>query len=431
MATRAINLLLISVVIIILISGCSSQKYVLNNLEKSSQNSLQKESIQKPAQKEVTTAINSKELFKNLESIKSSKDTSYITNVLEETYYYINQINTQIFEELTKLSSSEVSKEYFCNETNEYNNELSNLSETFPTINFGSDVILSDSLSSLKGSIHNKNNLIYRTFSHCKTYCSEDSILAQSKCLSSVDSFKKYKLDFESRDEKVEIDPFSGGGYSTYDQSIYSTLNNIKEKLPSLGTITNTKMYGIGDSIEKGGLKVTLNSVNKRYIGWESSYSRKRYDWTDQEWKQIQDYQFQIAGTSDKELKQKLIAELNSTFGNRIKDESKFWFFDVNLELLDKTNQKAQDYYNKFYYQRSEVMSLYDIESENVFNEYECLSNLNWEGRGLFQREDSKTKIKLIISFDNCGGTKADIEAIEKGQMCDNTYIFNVDLDKI
>ncbi len=237
-----------------------------------------------------------------------------------------------------------------------------------------------------------------------------------------------------------------------------SSLNNIKQHISNNKNPSVPNIAHVGDSIEKGGIKVTLNKVTKNYLSWQCSYNelidrlRDSDVFTDEERKDIQKYQSSISSSGT--LREQLIEELNKKYGNRVGSEDlKFlyvdWSYEVTNQKLAKENLATRLRERKWALQEiyRSVGSVYtgtvgynDINTVSLYKEnlpsfdpseyydYSYLGGTSFSNQELDGVNSGE--IKVIIYFSNCVGNSAiNIQHTEQGLICDNAYIFTVNLD--
>jgi len=249
---------------------------------------------------------------------KSLSPTEEYLNAMIIDYDNVNKLSKAIEVDTNKMIDSELSKEQYCSSLDQAKEIISKSKTSFNNLTLPKDILLLNELEKLRNAIISKINLINSTFKNTDKYCTENSILSLTNAR---DSLGRINWDYDNRNRPLEADPFSGSATESWDQAVYRISNDIKAKLsssPKADSAAKNTVYSIGDTIDKGGLKVTLKSVQKDFIHYDYSYLKDDREWTDAEWKEILNYQLKI-GTENKEsVRQQLIKELNDKYGSRV-----------------------------------------------------------------------------------------------------------------
>ena len=187
--------------------------------------------------------------------------------------------------------------------------------------------------------------------------------------------------------------------------------------------------YGISDTIEKNGIKVTLKEVKKNCFDVQAcvlqSYVKSDAEnnfgstriWGAEEWYDIRKYIY--TGASDENLRKQVFNELNQKYGSRLPYYRQYQYFDYtweNVPIKLRENRKA-------------FLSL--PSRDYVSNEEYNMNEGYVKGLFYLEPEERNEKIKLIITFEGCGENKEEIEAIETQGICPYTFVFNINLSQI
>lgn len=207
------NGIIILILLLILISGCSTNSTISDNKKLSNE-------------KTMVESIEWNELSIKLDQLPNIKESEAIFDILEETYYYVVQVNYRIVDSIDNLEDSSISTEIFCEEIDRGLLELEEIKQRLANLVLSSEIELYNDLMELRGMILAKNNLVYNQLKTPDSYCEDNSNLKFNYTLNSGNNLRYYTYNFEDRAEEV-----SSYGTQTWDQEVYSMLNNIKEKL--------------------------------------------------------------------------------------------------------------------------------------------------------------------------------------------------------
>lgn len=371
-----------------------------------------------------------KDDIKNLDVVDSLKKSTlayieFVDTIAKDS----NSLNANSYNLIGDYSNDKIDKKVLCDELDSNNKKIYDLNiKLNKEPNEG--LLLSNELKKLRNS--NLESQYANKAKQIKTFCEGDGSIL------SLTNLKNTFLDVSSP------------SYLTYDlKNFISTSKGTNSKLK----------YGIGDTIEKSGIKVTLNSITKNYAHFDCSYSYIDSGvFSDSEWKEISSYQSKINNRDS--LSKQLISELNNKYSNKIDNRYKFLYVDFDFTVTDKelvksklphhlrwveddVNRYGSDLYPLGFFGEIKHVYLHKLGNKDMLSEYplrylmrECPSSVSVLGGSLFDNNElgsfSSGEIKLIIDFSDCvNWDVANIEQTEKGLVCDNAYIFTIDMDKI
>ena len=377
------------------------------------------------------------------------EDTLFYISFIEELLDKYASIDSNIYHRsIGSFSSNKITKQDLCVELNSQKDAIKELYQNSLEKKSSNLMLFKEGLDKLKDSIsENLNQLNTLLAKDISSFCSNDgSILL-------LDKIKDNLLTYS-----IRLDDIS--------RSLYKIKQHIS-KNP-----TAQKIAHVGDSIEKGGMKVTLRKVTKNYVSWQCYYNQLRDSddsdiFTDEEWKDIQKYQNAISYSP--ELSEKLYDELNQKYGKKVEDvDLKFLYLDWGYEITDQKLAKenlatrlqeekrelqeifrsgGSVYTGIVGYNNIAAISLYKENSPSFnpreYHNYYCsdlekggtyFSNwdLEWDLEGVVKEINIvySGEIKVIIDFSSCVRNSAiNIQHTEQGLICDNAYIFTVNLD--
>lgn len=362
------------------------------------------------------------------------ENTLSFTSFIEESLDKYTSIETKIYQGINDFSSNKNTKEELCISLNSQKDASKELYLNFLERRYTNQMLFKIDLDNIKESVsENLKQFSGLLDKDVSSFCSsQGSILLLEKI---NDNLRTYSIRFRDTN------------FSLY---------KIKQRI-SKNPTTQTIAY-LGDSIEKGGIKVTLNKVTKNYLSWQCSYNELRDRlrdsdvFTDEERKDIQKYQSSISSSST--LREQLIEELNKKYGNRVESEDlKFlyvdWSYEVTNQNLAKENLATrlrerkwalQEIYRSSGSVYTGTVGYNDINTISLYKEnlpsfdpseyYDC----SYLGGTYFSNQElggvNSGEIKVIIDFSSCVRNSAiNIQHTEQGLICDNAYIFTVNLD--
>lgn len=422
-------LTVICLIVIICFSGCTEKKETNSsyNFQKKSQQPFVNDEQNKITPEEkienknevVPSQVQQDHLITTEEIIKLSEfsDARYIYEKLETAYHDAHKKSKETEELTEQRLEGNISKEKFCEIAISNGNYLLKLKETLGKITFKSEVPLKESLDDLRREIMFLP--VLNQLQQIKKYCDEESILILTTLR---DSLSNENNDYDFRDSPVEA--YSFVTTLSENQAVSVSLKNLNEKLrnrPYFG-----KVYNMGDTAIQSGLAVTLEKIEPDYLDWKTSYTKENNIWSPEEWKTIMSYKNKILMESNN-VRTMLIEEMNEKFGVKVPKERRYIFMKVSLK--DQENSDAsRAYLSRFSNKQKAIMKIYDPISYNVLG-YEVYDYVeSGYGRGLFNKlNQSGRALMLLITLEDCGTTKEEIMAIERGEICSHTYIFKID----
>lgn len=345
-----------------------------------------------------------------------------IINLLEKTLITFADMSYKSGNLIDNYSSKEVSKEELCNQLKAdkktFNELLQDLNELTLSDKLGA---LKPNFEDLKKEVLGYGNKIYSHFDNALNYCSDGSIIDLSDAETDFFTFSYDYSHYYDGKAKSPSNPFGGSSWENYMEIIANKFEELKKITPvNFPTITEQKNQGIGDSIEKYGIKVTLNDVKKNYVDIMESY--REGDWSNEEWKEIDKYQRTWINTYDNNFKKEMVDELNQKYASKVPIYKQYQFFDYTYELIEKEKLKGME---------SPDAILFIPSKGYTYDEVFGWSNYYVKGLYYLYPNERNDNVKFVVSFDGCGNNKEEIEAAEKGEICPLTFVFNIDLSKL
>ncbi len=404
--------IIVTIIALLFLVGCYDSPYETDDL---TLDNFVSESPQEKAitQKQEPSTTNIEKPIIQKEQSKAKSPSEELLNFLENTFSSFATISKESEDLINEFSSEKITKEELCSKLNAKEENFNPINSALANKNVGGDIALKERFNKLLSRLITIGKQMSTDFENVNSYCSGGSILKLTDAESDFDRIARgYEMYYV---DGSRTKPSPWGSTIPSLETISVMFEQIRGLLQTSSGDTQ-ESYGVGDTIEKNGLKVTLNEAKKNYASIEYSYFVPNSIWTDEEWLDIKKYFLGWSGAYETNIKKQMEAEINQKYYSKLPETLKYQYFDYTVEGSTKELRSKRKSF------------LFIPSKEYIFEEKFDMNDGYIRGLFYLYPEDRNEKVKLIITFEGCGKNKEEIEAIESQGICPQTFIFDVDL---